>query len=63
MEDWGGQWTLSGWNTGDDAGDLAAGRLQAVLKTGMQETWGRCWRFSTWKIRNDTKELANRRLG
>ena len=34
MEDWGRQWTLSGWKIGDDAGDLAAGRLQAVLETG-----------------------------
>ena len=34
MEDWGRQWTPSGWQIGGDAGDLAAGRLGATLETG-----------------------------
>ena len=34
MEEWGRQWTPSGWKIGDDAGDLAAGRWQAMLETG-----------------------------
>jgi len=28
------RWTLSGWEIGDDTGDLAAGRLGTTLETG-----------------------------